>query len=204
MSWTFYDFLERGTRTKCDECGVSMLVQGTPETPCLCKRCSRNQYASPKPQKEPSVGRGRKSTFTEEEKAERRRQANKKYKETHREQANQYVRQRKESDPVFRLKSQTRNAIYQSFARTGNVKSERCERIVGLPIDDFVSYLCGTFRDVYGRDWDGAEKVQIDHIVPISTATNEEEVLRLCHYTNLRLITAEDNQRKGAKLDYAI
>lgn len=181
-----------------------MLVQGTPETPCLCKRCSRNQYASPKPQKEPSVGRGRKSTFTEEEKAERRRQANKKYKETHREQANQYVRQRKESDPVFRLKSQTRNAIYQSFARTGNVKSERCERIVGLPIDDFVSYLCGTFRDVYGRDWDGAEKVQIDHIVPISTATNEEEVLRLCHYTNLRLITAEDNQRKGAKLDYAI
>ena len=138
MSWSLYDLLEYGTRTKCDECGISLIVQGIPETPCLCKRCSRKRYKPTTTTKEPSVGRGRKSALTAEEKAERRKQANRKYQETHREHANQYVRNRKAEDPVFRLKSQTRNAIYQSFARTGNVKSARCEKIVGLPIDDFV------------------------------------------------------------------
>lgn len=135
---------------------------------------------------------------------QRKRRSDKKWKDAHKEQINLHIRERKQTDPIYKLKCQSRTMIYKSFARTGNVKSERCETIIGLPIDDFVSYLCGTFRNIYGREWDGAEAVQIDHIIPLATATTAEEVLRLCHYTNLRLLTAEDNQRKGAKLDYAI
>jgi hypothetical protein len=129
---------------------------------------------------------------------------NRKWKASHREQINQHEKERKQLDPVYKLKHQARNTIYHSFSRTGNAKSERCEKIVGLPIDDFVFYLKGTYREIYGKDWDGVEKVHIDHIIPLAAAATEKDVLRLCHYTNLRLITAEDNQRKGAKLNYAI
>ena len=31
-----------------------------------------------------------------------------------------------------------------------------------------------------------------------------EEVIKLCHYTNLQLLKAEDNLHKGAKLDYTL
>ena len=146
-----------------------------------------------------------------EEIAERRKERrtynaenNRKWKASHREQINQHEKERKQLDPVYKLKHQARNTIYHSFTRTGNVKQKRCEEIVGISANELVSYLKGTYQEIYGKDWDGVEKVHIDHIIPLATAATEEDVLRLCHYTNLRLITAEDNQRKGAKLNYAI
>lgn len=135
---------------------------------------------------------------------QRKRRCDKAWKAAHKEQINQHIRERKQADPIYKLKCQARTTIYKSFARTGNVKSERCEKLVGLSMDDFVAYLKQTYEQTYGRPWDGVADVHIDHIVPLATAQTEEDVKRLCNYTNLRLITAEDNQRKGAKLDYAI
>ena len=197
MVWSFYDLLEYGSKVKCEVCGGCSLIQGEPETPYICRRCRQKPPVSA--EKVSAKRGGRKSTLTDEEKAERRKQANKKYKETHREQANQYVRNRKAGDPVFRLKSQTRNAIYQSFARTGNVKTERCEAITGLSQDDLIAHLFATYAQTYGQPWDGVEAVHIDHIVPIATAKTKEDVLRLCHYTNLQLLKAKDNLLKGSK-----
>lgn len=122
----------------------------------------------------------------------------KEWKSAHREQINERVRERKQNDTVFKLKSQARNTIYQSFARTGNVKSKRCEDITGLAIGDLYTYLVGTYKDNYGTEWDGSDPVHIDHIIPLATAKTEEDVIRLCHYTNLQLLTAKDNLKKGS------
>ncbi len=59
-----------------------------------------------------------------------------------------------------------------------------------------------TFKDNYGYDWDGKEEVHIDHIIPISTAESEEDIVRLCHYSNLQLLKAEDNLEKSDKIDW--
>lgn len=146
-----------------------------------------------------------------EEISERQRQRrhstteqNRAWQSTHRDQINQHIRERKQKDPVFKLKSQARTAIYQSFTRTGNVKQERCESITGLKIDDLVAYLCETYEQTYGKKWDGVEPIHIDHIVPLATAKDEADVKRLCHYSNLRLLTAQDNLKKGAKFNYAV
>lgn len=133
-----------------------------------------------------------------------RSESQRKYTQSHREQINQYVSNRKQNDPLFKLKCQVRNTVYQSFARTGNVKSKRCEDITGLGGDDLVSYLVDTYEKTYGVPLDEKTPVHIDHIVPLATAKTEEDVLRLCHYTNLRLLNPQDNLLKGAKLNYTI
>lgn len=61
-----------------------------------------------------------------------------------------------------------------------------------------------TFINRYGREFQNGEAVHIDHIVPLATATTENDVLRLCHYKNLQLLTAEDNLAKGSLEDSTI
>lgn len=131
-------------------------------------------------------------------------EAKRKYEKTHRDQINQYISERKANDPVYRLKCQARNTIYQSFIRTGNVKQERCENLTGLPLDAFVEYLLKTYQKNYGIPWDGKEAVHVDHIIPLATASNEEDVIRLCNYTNLQLLKAMDNIRKSDRLDFQL
>lgn len=147
---------------------------------------------------------GKKSQLSDEERQAHKRESAKKYRENHREQINDYVYNRKQNDPVFKLSSQVRNTIYQSFARTGNVKAERCEKITGLSQDELIKHLTATYKSTYGKEWDGKETVHIDHITPLSTAKTEDDVMQLCHYTNLQLLKAEDNLAKSNKLNYHI
>lgn len=80
------------------------------------------------------------------------------------------------------------------------IKGSHCEEIIGTSIEGLIKYLSSTFKDRYGREWDGVEKVHIDHIIPLATAKTEEEIIRLNHFSNLQLLTPEDNISKGAKL----
>ena len=71
-----------------------------------------------------------------------------------------------------------------------------------MPIEEFKIYLENKFTDKmcwenYGVVWD------IDHIVPLSTAITEEDVLRLNHYTNLQPLDSYINRNvKKDRLDF--
>ena len=51
-----------------------------------------------------------------------------------------------------------------------------------------------------GMSWDNRKEWHIDHIVPLASAKDEETMNKLCHYTNLQPLWAEENLSKGARL----
>lgn len=61
-----------------------------------------------------------------------------------------------------------------------------------------------TYKKNYGVEWDEKEDVHIDHIIPLTTAESEEDIIRLCHYTNLQLLKAKDNLEKRDKMDWSL
>lgn len=117
---------------------------------------------------------------------------------------NEYYKKRQKEDSVFKLKVQTRKMIINSFLKKGMNKSKRTEEIIGMPLNKFYYYLLQTFKNNYGYEWDGIEKVHIDHIKPLKLCETEEEVIKCCYYTNLQLLRAKDNLEKSDKLDWKL
>lgn len=111
-------------------------------------------------------------------------------------------KERRKTDNIYRLKCQVREMIKDSFKRKNEIKNKHAEQILGCKIDFFINYLLQTYKNNYGYEWNGVELVHIDHIIPLATAHTEEEIIKLCHYSNLQLLKAKDNLKKGTKLNY--
>lgn len=122
--------------------------------------------------------------------------ADKRYRQEHKKELNGKHVERLHNDPVFKLKEQLRCNIRDAFKRRGRNKTCKTAEIVGCGLDFLCDYLFKTWESNYGRPWNG-EQYHIDHIVPLATAKTEEDVIRLCHYTNLQLLKPEDNMDKS-------
>jgi hypothetical protein len=118
------------------------------------------------------------------------------WRQKNREYFNNYNKIRCETDILFKIKRNIRSRI-NKFIKN---KSQNTINIIGLNINELKNYLESNFSD--GMSWDNYGKYgwHIDHIIPLSSAKNEEEIYKLCHYTNLQPLWAKDNISKGNKL----
>lgn len=111
-----------------------------------------------------------------------------------------YAKRKRKEDYIYRLNKNTRALIYKSFKRGDNdfKKNDNTENILGCSIEEFKLHLEKQFTDgmTIGNhgDW------HLDHIIPISSAKTEEEVIKLNHYTNFQPLWAIDNIKKGNKI----
>lgn len=135
---------------------------------------------------------------------EEKRAYDKVYNEKNRDRRNQRERERIATDPVYAMKHQVCNLIRFSFYRAGLKKDRSSKVILGADSLTVREHLLRTFYENYGYEWDGVEKIHIDHIIPLATATTIEDVVELCHYTNLQLLKAKDNLAKSDKLDWKL
>jgi hypothetical protein len=113
----------------------------------------------------------------------------------------EYVRwkRRWSEDDMFAVKVRLRNLIRNSFRRKGYKKfNESTEEIVGINYDEFKKYLESKFLD--GMSWENRGDWHIDHIIPLCSANSCEELVKLCHYTNLQPLWAKDNILKGGDI----
>jgi len=112
-----------------------------------------------------------------------------------------YNKNRRNTDPLYKMSRNVRNLIYQSINKRGFIKSIGTENILGCSLDEFYKHIESQFEPwMNWRNWGGKKVTEIntywdlDHIVPIDTAINEEDIIRLNHYTNLRPLCSYNNR----------
>ncbi len=127
---------------------------------------------------------------------EKRRQWGRESAKRTRKHHTQYEQLRKSYDVEFRLKKQIRNSVRQAFKRRISSKPCSTEEIVGCTTQELYLHLCSTFEKRYGIEYQGQD-VHIDHIVPLSLAKTQDEIIAFNHWSNLQLLTPEDNLAKS-------
>ncbi len=116
----------------------------------------------------------------------------------HREKRNLYERTKRKNDLLFRLMGSARARIRGSIKEKGFRKNTKAINLLGCKADILKTHLELKFKD--GMNWENYGKWHIDHIIPLASAKTEEEIYKLCHYTNLQPLWAIDNQSKSDKI----
>lgn len=130
----------------------------------------------------------------------------KKYRKENREYFSNWLSEKRKTCPLFSLKERTRNIIRLSITRLGYSKKSKLNSILGCGWDLFYKHMCTSFEYNYGigREYIPWDMVHIDHIIPISHASTEQEVMELNHFSNLQLLLAEDNISKKDNINWEI
>lgn len=139
----------------------------------------------------------------------------------HKELAAQRCRERKQDDPISRTKEYVRdmkkrfrqspiNAMHNrisrlhrhALAQVNAIKKSPTFESLGYTVDEFVRHIERQF--ISGMSWENMSEWQIDHIIPISTAKTESDVVSLNQLSNLRPMWAAENNAKKNKIESLI
>lgn len=114
---------------------------------------------------------------------------------------NKYKTERKKKDPLFRLRINISDYMRKIIKSKGGIKSQKMEKILGIDFKSYTKYLENLFQE--GMSWDNwtSSGWHIDHIIPLCSANNEQELLVLLHYSNTRPLWAKDNLSKGGRVN---
>lgn len=147
-----------------------------------------------------------------QENPEKRKEIQRKYREKHRDiillkscewrkNNPKYCSDRKKIDPVFKLSANMRSRIRIFLKKNSNIKKlNKTFDIIGCSPEFLKKYLENKFTE--GMSWEnyGLFGWHIDHIIPLSSCKNNDEVYTLCHYTNLQPLWSVDNIKKGNRM----
>lgn len=125
-----------------------------------------------------------------EENKDRSREWREENKDRKRKYDREYDRNRILNDPLYKLKVRMRTSIYNSLRYGGYTKNNKTNDILGCSYEELLDHLNDNkYGFVYGDD-----NLDIDHIIPLSKATSEDEIIKLNHYTNLQLLPSPYNR----------
>ena len=110
---------------------------------------------------------------------------------------NNYYKLKYQNNVLYRIGKIVRRRLHDYITKN-NIKIEKTFDIIGCSPEFLKKHL--EIQFIEGMSWENQGKWHIDHITPLSSAKTEEEVYRLCHYTNLQPLWAEDNLKKGSKI----
>jgi hypothetical protein len=119
---------------------------------------------------------------------EKIKEKKKKYRLDNKEKINEYIKNRRKSDPIFKMIFNIRNSIRGTLKNKGYTKKTNTYKILGCEYDFFSSY-------VGLQNYD--EDSHLDHVIPVSLADTEEEVILLNHYSNFQILPSIENLEKG-------
>lgn len=113
---------------------------------------------------------------------------------------NEWKKKKIDTDPLFKLKVRTRTLVYLAFKNKTFKKGTKTTKIIGCSFVEFKNHIenqfeewmnwenYGKYNGEYHYGWD------LDHIVPLSTAKTEEDVIMLNHYKNFQPLCSHINR----------
>ena len=131
----------------------------------------------------------------------------KEYQQNNKDNRNKYLLNRRENNPLFRLITNIRNLIGNSFRELGYSKKSKTCNILGCSFVDLKIHLelkfedwmtwenRGLYNGKLNYGWD------IDHIIPLSSAMCEVELLNLNHHKNLQPLCSKINREIKRNLE---
>lgn len=100
---------------------------------------------------------------------------------------------------LYKLKHICRGRIIGFLKKTNISKKGSTFEMIGCTPQFLKEYIEKQFTE--GMSWElMGQHIHIDHIIPLSSAEDEDGVYKLCHYTNLQPLWAFDNLSKGSKI----
>ena len=130
---------------------------------------------------------------------ERIKKYNSEYQKKNKDKINTRSVESKKSDPLYKLSLLIRSRMYNFLKYKNVTKKNKTSEIVGCSLETLKFHIENQFTD--GMSWELMGKhIHIDHIIPLSSAKTEQEILKLCHYTNLQPLWAKDNLKKYNKI----
>jgi len=113
-------------------------------------------------------------------------------------QKNIYHKNRRETEPLFKLKCSLSSRMTKALKAKNYIKSQRTLDMLGCDLQTAKAHLEKQFTK--GMNWGNQGKWHVDHIIPCASAKTEEELIKLFHYTNLQPLWAIDNILKKDKI----
>ena len=112
-----------------------------------------------------------------------------------------YQKQRRQTDPVFRLMGNLRVRTYHALR--GKLKASTTQALLGCTWEQARAHIEAQFRP--GMTWEnhGNKGWHVDHIRPLASfdLTDPEQQKQAFHHTNLQPLWAHENLSKGAKFE---
>ena len=106
-------------------------------------------------------------------------------------------RLKRKNCPIKNMHARLSRLHRHALSQVNAIKTSPTFDALGYSVEEFVSHIEKQFTD--GMSWGNMSDWQIDHIVPISSANTEQDVIALNQLSNLRPMWAADNNRKKAK-----
>ena len=129
---------------------------------------------------------------------EKNKERAKEYKKNNKKRRNELRRERRKVDPLFKMTGNLRTRTSLAFKNKGYSKNTKTQEMLGVDWEVCKAHIERQF--IKGMKWSNQGEWHIDHIIPLASAKTEEGLRKLCHYSNLQPLWAEDNLIKSDKL----
>lgn len=107
------------------------------------------------------------------------------------------VRARRRSRPEKAMAERLSRMLSHVLAGIGVIKRGRTFDMLGYTPDQLRSHIERQF--VRRMSWENRAEWQLDHIIPLNTATTEDDVIALNQLSNLRPLWKKDNNQKHGR-----